>query len=506
MSPRLSLLLALSLNGCLTTGNVSAVIERHATGLETLADPDGQHLVVRELSTSDDVVELVVSTAQRELEVERYELVESTTESRGWKAGGKAGRNLLWVASAAAGWVGTFGVSWETSDGRTVQIGGLGEDAKTWQGVTALVAALGGIGTGAQQTIAVLRPGRTASSVIGSEQVLLGSQSIALEPLTGQALDLAIGGASLLSTSTDGDGRAALSALQLPVGSWSEGLGLTATDLGGTWRPSDGLRQSLTALPADWSAPFHASLLDDLAGVALEVERGGASTELPLAELKSPASTRAQLETLPAEQQAGQAQAWIDQLTPLAEAAAAQRESVNLGVLRSQARVAQQTTGTMGANLIAMGELQTDDVFPPLGLFHQLPDDAIIPTDQIGKLRMGSSDSRVVVLEPGPCAVSEASDSLAAGRALVECSGAQVMVVSDADLPLSDARAWAVVGALDAPVGLRGLGSEQTRWVPVVRPLYAGVLAVDAGGVVRFGQVLDEEGLLESGVLRRVGE
>lgn len=508
MNAAVPLVLALTLPGCLTTGTQSSAIERSSTGLETLSDPEGEHLLVEELGSGEGLVELVVFTAKRELEVETFELSEVTTEARGWKQGGRAGRNALWLASAAAGWVGAFGVSWETGDGREIQIGGLGADAQSWQGVTSLVAALSGIGAGAQQTVAVHRPGSSSSSVLGSERVLLGSKSVALAPLVGQALELGLGEGSLLSAATDAGGRASVSGLQLPTSSWAEGLGLTSGGLRGTWTPSGDLRDGLLALPAEWSSPFHASMLDDVADLAKQAAQGGGGGDLQLADLTSPNGARARLEALPVEEQVPLAQAWLEQLEPYAEAAAAQRERVNLDVLRSSASMARQMVAGQGAFMVQHDQPLGDIIplFEPYAWFGQLPDEALVTVEAVGRPVFGSQDSRVVLLEAGPCVVSDERGAQPAGRAIVVCGATRVIVASDQDLHLADGHAWVVAGLLDAPIGVRQLGVEGSGWLPVIRPLYAANLAVDAAGEVSFTQVLDEEGVLESGVLRRVGE
>ena len=509
MSRRLAILLVLGTSGCLTTGTVSTSLERSSAGLETLLDPDGAHMVVQELGSSEGLTELAVSTAQRELDVEGFEIREVATEGRGWKKGGKAGRNLLWVASVAAGWVGAFGVSWETADGRVMQIGGLGGEAQTWQGVAALVGAVGGIGAGTQQTVATRQPGSTSTTLLGREQVLMGSRSVDLAPLVGQALNLGLGDGGLLSVPTDAEGRASLSGLELPTSSWRDGLDLSASGLRGAWQPSDGLRRDLLAMPADWSTPFHGSLAEQLSTVAKQADGGGLIPDLPLAELTTATGAIAQLELLPVEQQAQQAEAWIMQLETYAEAAAAQREVVHLDWLRSSASMARQSAAGVGASLAMMDDLPADMISPlfqPMELFRQLPDDALSPVEAIGGPAIGARDPRVVLLEAGPCAVSDALGALAAGRVVVDCSGARVVVGAGQDLHLAEARAWVIAGILDAPVGLRQAGSERATWLPVVKPLYAASLARSSEGQVSFSQVLDDEGLLASGVLRRVGE
>ena len=505
MNAAVPFLVALTLPGCLTTVVQSTSVERRSTGLETLADPHGEHLRVEEVSTANGVVELAVSMARRELEVESFEISEVTTKGRGWKNGGKAGRNMLWLTSAAAGWVGAFGVSWETDDGRQVQIGGLGADAQSWQGVVGLVAALGGIGAGTQQTLAVRRLGASSSSKIVGEQLLLGSKSVALTPLVGQVMELGLGGGGKLTAATDGAGHAALSGLSLPTASWGRGLDLSSEHLRGSWQPSAGLRRDLLALPADWLSPFHSSLLREVTTLAREAEASGGGGGLHINELTTPDGARARLDALPADQQALQAQAWIDQLQPLAEAAASQRERIHLDWLRGSSSVARETAASVGASL-AMGDLTTDTLSPlfgPFELFRQLPEDVLIPIAALARPVLGPSARGVVLLEAGPCAVSDSLSTQPAGRALVQCGDTRVLIASDQDLQLAAGRAWVVVGLLDAPLGLRQ--GDATIWLPVVRPLYAATLAVDTAGQAAFTQVLDEEALLGSGVLRRLG-
>ncbi len=510
MSPRLLLLLTLAMPGCLTVSSASSSLERRSGGLQTMADPEGEHLVVQELGQRDGQLELQVSVAQRELEVERYEVYETTTEQQGWKPRGRAGRNLLWLASAAAGWVGAYGVSWGGGDDR-VQIGGLGADAARWQGAVGLVAALGGLATGTQQTLAVKRPGSSTTTLLRSKRQLVSSRSLDLAPLAEGALNLALSGDGLLSTRTDAQGLAQLSGTALPLGSWREGLSLDAADLSGSWQPSDGLRSELLQLPADWSTPFHGSVLGELSSLAHEVEEGRGGGDLPLAELRSPEGARAQLEALPLEEQAPQARAWLMELEPLAMEVAAQRARIHLDWLRAASRNARQMATGVGASLVGQ-QLPPDMITPlfePMDLFRQLPEDAQLSVDILAApSRVPGPTGRAFLLEQDACRASDELGPQLPGRTVLACvtsdgSVALAIVASEQDLHLAEARAWALVAAPVAPLGLDREG--RSRWIPTLQPLYAASLFVNEEGV-GFTQLLDEEGLVGSGVLLRIAE
>lgn len=479
-------------------------------GHETLADPNGEHLVVEELGLQDDRIELQVSVAQRELEVERFEIHETTTEQHDWKPRGKAGRNLLWLASAAAGWVGAYGVSWGSGDDR-VQIGGLGAEAARWQGAVGLVAALGGLVTGAQQTVVARRPGSSTTSLLYDEQLLRGSHSLDLAPLADGALNLALGGDGLLSARTDPNGHIQFAGTSLPFDSWREGLRLDTSDLSGSWSPSDGLRSELFALPADWSTPFHASMLSELSSLAQVVDRGGHGGDLPVAELRSPEGAQARLEALSPEQQVPQAQAWLEDLEPLALEVAAQRERIHLEWLRSATGNARRMASGMGASLVGQG-LPADMITPlfePMELFRQLPEDAQLSMDSLlAPMRVPDRPARAMLLDQQACRNVDDPGPQLPGRAVLSCStsgGTQALVVvlSEQDLQLPQARAWSLVAVPGAPMA--GEDGGHARWLPTLQPVYAASLFSNEEGI-GFTQLLDEERLLGSGLLQRIAE
>ena len=516
MSPRSFLLLAPLLGGCLTATTVSSSLERRPTGLETLADPQGEHLAVEEVGVVGGVVELGVTSAQRELEVERFELERNSSERREWKRGGKAGRNALWLASATAGWVGAFGVSWEGADGQRVQLGGLGGEAQSWQGVTALLVAASGVGLGTQQTLAVGRDEQLINTLVATERVLRQSRSLPEDPLAGFGLDLRGEGLGSLRATTDSAGRASVSALELPVSAWSTGLDIRSEDgaLAGRWKPSDDLRSSLLELPADWEAPFHASLLDEVAELAREASDGGLDSDLPLSELSTADGARGSLEPLPLDEQLPQAQAWLAELEPLAAVAAAQRERVHFDWLRNAYRMTEQLAPSAGASVLASPEPSSElltPLFQPMDLFRQLPATVALSVDELSDSAVAdpSQPPRVLLIDSDSCSVFEAVSVLSYERVMLTCEGEDegqrsVLISTERDLRILQAEAWAVVGLLTSTSEIEA-GSVRSGWLPTVTPLYAASLGRSDEGSLAFIQHLDEQLLLETGVMREIG-
>ena len=516
MSPRVPILLCPLLAGCLTTATVNRTLERQSVGLETLSDPDGEHLAVEEFVAVDGVVELGVSTAVRELEVERYDLAQNTAERREWKQGGKVGRNVMWLVSATASWVGAFGVSWEGADGQRVQIGGLGGESRSWQGITALLVAAGGVGVGTQQTLAVKRDETYVSTLVATERVLRESRSLPEAPLASHSFDLSGSDLADLHATTDGSGRLSLSALQLPSAAWRSGLDVRSADgaLAGRWQPSNALRNDLLQLPADWEAPFHASLLDEAAGLAGQVDEGGVVTDLPTSQLRTPGGVRGAVEPLPPEDRASQVQAWIAELEPLAQAAAAQRERIHLDLLRSAFRMTATLAPSVAASTLGMPEAGPEllnPLFQPMDVFRNLPDTATVT---LGELRSQTvalplGPPRLVLLEAGRCSVSEPESGWGYERVTLRCGDRDggvvgVLVSTQHDLGLLGAEAWVVVGLLTNPTALEA-GTLRSGWLPTVTPLYGASLGRTDDGQIAFVQVLDEDLLVESGVLRELG-
>ncbi|MFH1466038.1 MAG: hypothetical protein ABIO70_16760 [Pseudomonadota bacterium] len=499
------LLAALTLPGCLTTHTMSRAVERSSRGVTTVVDEAQDRLVVQELSLGGDQLELAVSAARRELEVERFEITETTSEGHAWREGGRAGRNALWALSAVAGWLGAFGVSWENADGRTVQIGGLGGEATPWQGATALGLALGGLGYGLQQTVATHRSTAGDPRALGTEDVLVRSRDVAQAPLAGQALAFGRG----LGVTTDAAGHASLPALQLPLFAGAVDVRTADGAARGLWQPGDGLRESLLALPADWTSPFHSSLAGALAATARIVQEGGAPSPSPSpsAQLTTPEAVQAALAELPADRQARQAAAWLDDLAPYAQAARDQRARIHLDWLRTSARMARQAASTVGVGLM-MDPTQSGNLlaplFQPFDLFHQLPHQVRVFPDELGEPAPAARGPRVALLVAAACDV--AAGAQPTGRTLLVCRGEhdeehRVLVVAGQDLHLASARAWVLAGLLAEPVSQAGART----WLPIVVPLYAASIFEDADAQVGFVQVLDEERLVASGVLGEIG-
>jgi hypothetical protein len=516
MRPTTLLLTAPLLGGCLTATQVNSTVERRSSGLETLADAEGVHLAIEELAISDGVVELGISTAGRELEAERFDLAQNSALRREWKQGGKAGRNLMWIASAAASWVGAFGVSWESADGQRVQIGGLGGDAQSWQGVLALVAAASGVGVGAQQTLAVRKDEQIVSTLVGAERILRESRSLPEAPFAGHQLDLAGTGFSGLQAVTDTEGRVSVPAFQLSNSAWSSGLDLYSSDggLAGRWQPSEELRTDLLKLPANWDAPFHASLLDNVSILARQVEEGGVNTDLPLADLSSPEGVRAAVEPLTPEEQAPQVQAWLVELEPLAQEAAAQRARIHLDVLRADFEMTESLAPAAAAAVLSApgGDPELlNPLFQPMELFRGLPQDVLVTPEELRgqRVKLPGATPRVVLLEAGACSVSAPAGVWSDLRVTLRCDvdkdeEATVLISTVHALGLYNAKGWVVAGLLANPTELEA-GTYRSGWLPTVTPLYAASLGKTEDGQIAFTQVLDEALLVDSGVLLELG-
>jgi len=546
------IVLTATLAGCLTTKVSSSVVERSPTGLEDVVDASAAHLVANESLEGGQLV-LSVSSAVREHELQGYEVNRTSTDGREWAPGGKLARNVMFVGSAAATWVGLFGVGFETAEGRWIQIGGLGEDGKPASAVGALVAALGGLGVGTQQTVATKRT-TGDSTVIRQELDWLATGSVESSPLAEQALDLLLRAGreteprELLDLATDSDGLARLDALSLPGSTWSSGHQLmlqSPTDgLEGAWSPDGSIRQRLLELPADWSTNFHSSLLQDLASLSQQAgslvspaldpsvlpgELAALTGELvgrgnaPPANPNSPEVVRGYLELYPAEHQAALAAAWAQQLETRLEAVAASREQASLEWLRNSAKVAgvngeNLATGAMDLSLLPP-ELLTP-LFQPGELFRGLPDshkldgygttsgpDLDVPSRGAALTRSQAGVGRYMQLGPEQCSFQSALGPQRPGVVPLRCElddGRAVQVVAEAGSSffIRDALAWSMFGQVSGVRQIVHGESEEHSTLLVLRPLYAASLSRSSVGQGTFIWMLDEQGLLDSGVLR----
>ena len=553
--PRVPCTLALTclMTGCLTTKLSSSVVDRSPTGLEHVVDATAQHLVASE-QLEGTVLVLSVASAERSHELQGYVVSETTTQGRAWAQGGKLGRNAMFVASAAATWVGLFGVGFETKDGQWIQVGGLGEDGQPASAAGAIMAALGGLGFGTQQTVSTKRARSTARS-LRQELDWLDSGSVNSAPLAQQAVDLLLGSDGdnqathpLFDLATDSSGQARLDALSLPGAAWSPGADLVLRNveqgLTGSWSPDSSVRARLLELPADWSTPFHASLLQDLAQLS---EQAGtlvspaldpsllpdrlSSVQQQLAEQGNPApptpssvsAVQGYLELYPAEYQASLAAAWTQQLEARLEQVEAAREQANLDWLRSSMKVAavngdNLATGAMDLSLLPP-ELLTP-LFQPGDLFHGLPEEHRVghaerlphplpeaATRGATLTRSQQQVGRYLHLGPDLCGLDLDAGPQRSSTLALRCtlaSGQQVSVVVEGGgaLAVQGALTWSLFGQV---VGVRQVVTAEPSGhstLLLLRPLYAASLTQPPDGGGAFTQILDEQGLLDNGVLR----